>query len=130
AGGRWGGVGGAGPGACAAGGDQGRGTWTGTRWRAGAVAGPAGGQILALNGVSCTSASACAAVGSYFSMGEGPLTLAETWNGSAWRFQPSPNPATEGRNQLNTVSCTTPPPPPPPRPPSPPHLPPPPRLPP
>ena len=72
------------------------------------MAAPAGAQALALNGVSCTSASACAAVGSYFSMGNGPLTLAETWNGSAWRFQPSPNPATEGRNQLNTVSCTAP----------------------
>jgi hypothetical protein len=96
------------PHACVAVGDHGTAIWNGTSWRYAAVAAPAGAQVLALNGVSCSSASACAAVGSYFSPAGGPLTLAETWNGSAWRFQPSPNPATQGRNQLNTVSCTAP----------------------
>ena len=96
------------PRACVAVGDHGTAVWNGTTWRYAAVATPAGAEALALNGVSCASASACAAVGSYFSMGDGPLTLAETWNGTAWRFRPSPNPATQGRNQLNTVSCTAP----------------------
>jgi hypothetical protein len=96
------------PRACAAVGDHGTVIWNGTSWRYAAVATPAGAQALALNGVSCTSAGACAAVGSYFSPAGGPLTLAETWNGSVWRFRPSPNPATQGRNQLNTVSCTAP----------------------
>jgi len=94
------------PSACVAVGDHGTVVWNGTSWRYAAVAAPAGAEALALNGVSCTSASACAAVGSYFSTVGGPLTLAETWNGTAWRFRPSPNPATQGRNQLNTVSCT------------------------
>jgi hypothetical protein len=96
------------PRACVAVGDHGTVIWNGTRWRYAHVAAPAGAEALVLNGVSCTSASACAAVGSYFSPVGGPLTLAETWNGSTWRFQPSPNPATQGRNQLNTVSCTAP----------------------
>ena len=96
------------PRACVAVGDHGTVVWNGTSWRYVAVAAPAGSEALALNGVSCTSASACAAVGSYFSAVGGPLTLAETWNGTAWRFRPSPNPATQGRNQLNTVSCTAP----------------------
>ena len=69
---------------------------------------PSGGQALTLDGVSCTSGSFCTAVGSYFSMRGGPLTLAETWNGTAWRFQPTPNPVAQGRNQLNSVSCTSP----------------------
>ncbi|HET7244427.1 MAG TPA: hypothetical protein VFJ07_06275 [Streptosporangiaceae bacterium] len=96
------------PRACVAVGDHGTAVWNGTGWRYAAVAAPAGAQALTLNGVSCTSASACAAVGSYFSPAGGPLTLAETWNGSAWLFQPSPSPAAQGRNQLNTVSCTAP----------------------
>lgn len=94
------------PRACVAVGDHGTVVWNGTSWRYVAVAAPAGSAALVLNGVSCASASACAAVGSYFSMGDGPLTLAETWNGTAWRFRPSPNPVPQGRNQLNTVSCT------------------------
>jgi len=96
------------PRACVAVGDHGTAIWNGTIWRYAPVAAPAGAQVLALNGVSCVLASACAAVGSYFSPAGGPLTLAETWNGSAWRFRPSPNPASQGRNQLNTVSCTAP----------------------
>ena len=96
------------PRACVAVGDHGTAIWNGTIWRYAPVAAPAGAQVLALNGVSCVLASACAAVGSYFSPAGGPLTLAETWNGSAWRFRPSPNPAAQGRNQLNTVSCTAP----------------------
>jgi hypothetical protein len=96
------------PRACVAVGDHGTVIWNGTRWRYAAVAAPAGAQALALNGVSCISGTACAAVGSYFSPVGGPLTLAETWNGTAWRFRPSPNPAFQGRNQLNTVACTTP----------------------
>ena len=96
------------PTACVAAGDHGTAVWNGTSWRYAAMAAPAGAQAAALNGVSCTSASACIAVGSYFSTAGGPLTLAETWNGIAWRVQPSPNPVADGRNQLNTVSCSAP----------------------
>ncbi len=41
---------------------------------------PAGGSNSILNGVSCTSASACTAVGNY-SNGTATVTLAERWNG-------------------------------------------------
>jgi hypothetical protein len=94
------------PSACVAVGDHGTAVWNGTSWRYVAMAVPAGAQAPSLNGVSCTSAGACTAVGSYFSTAGGPLTLAETWNGTAWRVQASPNPVAQGRNQLNTVSCT------------------------
>jgi hypothetical protein len=96
------------PAACVAVGDRGTEIWNGTRWRFAAMAAPAGAEGPALNGVDCLSASFCAAVGSYFSTAGGPLTLAETWNGTAWRVQASPNPQAAGRNQLNTVSCTAP----------------------
>ena len=96
------------PGACVAVGDRGTEIWNGTSWRYVATAEPAGAQAPALNGVSCTAASSCTAVGQYFSTAGGPLTLAETWNGTAWQVRASPNPIARGRNQLNTVSCTSP----------------------
>jgi hypothetical protein len=56
----------------------------------------------ALNAVSCTSPSACTAVGSD-KAGDGSVALIERWNGSKWSLQNvSPQPATT----LNGVSCT------------------------
>ena len=50
--------------------------WNGTAWAMQSIPNPNGsGQ---LNGVSCTSASACTAVGYY----GGYVTLAERWNGT------------------------------------------------
>src|SRR5262249_51052316 len=82
--------------------------WNGTSWHFVPMATPTGGQVISLNGVSCTSASACTAVGSYFTRNAGPLNLAETWNGTAWRVPATPSPNAQGRNQLNSVSCTSP----------------------
>jgi hypothetical protein len=96
------------PRACVAVGSYGTEIWNGTSWRFVPMATPTGGQVISLDGVSCTSGSACTAVGSYFSQVAGPLNLAETWNGTAWRVQATPNPMTQGRNQLNSVSCTSP----------------------
>ena len=96
------------PRACVAAGSYGTEIWNGTTWRFVPMATPTGGQALTLDGVSCTTASSCTAVGSYFSPVGGPLTLAEAWNGTAWRVQATPNPMTQGRNQLNGVSCTSP----------------------
>jgi hypothetical protein len=95
------------PRACAAVGNYGTEIWNGTTWRFVPMAAPSGAQALTLDGVSCTSGSFCTAVGSYFSMAGGPLTMAETWNGTAWRFRATPNPVAQGRNQLNSVSCTS-----------------------
>ena len=68
---------------------------------------PPGVTQASLNGVSCTSSTACTAVG--FSLGSsGPiLTLAEVWNGASWATQTTPNPSgTLGAN-LNSVSCVS-----------------------
>ena len=42
-------------------------------------------------GVSCTSATACTAVGYDASVGT-TVTLAERWNGTSWKIQSTPNP--------------------------------------
>jgi hypothetical protein len=61
----------------------------------------------AFSGVSCTSASACTAVGSFGGRNGGQFkTLVESWDGTRWSVVPSPNegPAS-GSNELWGVSC-------------------------
>jgi hypothetical protein len=74
--------------------------WNGTRWTIQATPNPPRGGGF-LNGVSCTSASACTAVGD-----SNAGTLAERWNGTTWRIQPTPTPAGAQFAFLNTVACT------------------------
>jgi hypothetical protein len=74
--------------------------WNGTSWTIQATPNPVGATYSRLQGVSCSSASACTAVG-FSSAG----VLAETWNGSAWTLQTTPNPG--GSSELAAVSCTS-----------------------
>ena len=59
------------------------------------------------NGVSCPTATFCAAVGQYRDTGLGVLaTLVESWNGTAWTIVSSPtSPTTD--SGLNGVSCAS-----------------------
>jgi hypothetical protein len=59
-----------------------------------------------LDGVTCTSGSACVAVG-YREADGTDLTLIERWNGAAWSIQPSPNPPGPRGSFLSAVSCPT-----------------------
>ena len=79
--------------------------WDGSAWSVLPVPTPAGGG--ALDGVSCSAATACTAVGGHrFSpQGLSVLTLAERWNGTAWSIQPTPTPLGAGDAGLNGVSC-------------------------
>jgi hypothetical protein len=61
-----------------------------------------GGSIEA---VSCSSAAACTAVGSYLDSAGRGVPLAEAWNGTSWRKQPVPGPAGAPAPQLRGVSC-------------------------
>ena len=82
--------------------------WDGKNWSIQTTAG-ATGIGDALNHVSCSSDHACVATGFHFAPGDsGPqLTLAESWNGSAWSIVPSPSPSAT-RNNLQNVSCSSP----------------------
>jgi len=55
-----------------------------------------------LDGVSCSSATACTAVGSGVN-----APLAERWNGAGWSIQPTPKPAGTQPVSLFSVSCPT-----------------------
>jgi hypothetical protein len=59
--------------------------------------------------VSCTAPRACTATGGSF--GTAGPTLAERWDGTRWRIQPTPSPANSGTShrepELNAVSCAS-----------------------
>ena len=87
--------------------------WDGATWSLQRMPSPDGASGSWLNGVSCTSATACTAVGfGYYPPPPngslaGPLLyqpLVERWNGSSWSIQATP--ATPG--QLTGVSCGSP----------------------
>jgi hypothetical protein len=76
--------------------------WNGTSWQIQSTPNPAGGGFL--SGVSCSSASACTAVGN----SNGGKTLAERWDGTRWTIQATPNPASSAPFiTLSTVACTS-----------------------
>src|SRR5215469_2421320 len=79
--------------------------WNGTRWSIQPTPNPAGVQGVRLEGVACTSPSACTAVGGSFAN----ASLAERWNGTKWAIQASPNPAGPiGDQMLWSVACSRP----------------------
>lgn len=79
--------------------------WNGKEWTAQSALSP--GNPTILQGVSCTSTSACTAVGSYVEAGGATKTLAERWNGTAWSTQTTFNPAGASSSALEDVSCTS-----------------------
>jgi hypothetical protein len=81
--------------------------WNGTGWAIQATLNPSGAAGSFLYGVSCTSATACTAVGTYHSSSGTFLTLAERWNGTTWAIQASPNPNGATGSILNGVSCAS-----------------------
>jgi hypothetical protein len=82
-------------------------SWNGAEWQLRSIPLPEGGSGLVLEGVSCSSSTACTAVG-YYRNSEGFKTLAERWNGTEWKVQSTPNPTgTSGVVALDGVSCSS-----------------------
>ena len=77
--------------------------WNGSTWSILPVPAPAGGGELF--GVSCSTATACTAVGQLYSH---PGVLAERWNGSGWSIQRTPIPPATAGASLTAVSCPAP----------------------
>src|SRR5215475_10888739 len=61
-----------------------------------------------LNWVSCPAANSCMAVGTYTKASGAGVTLAERWDGTAWRIQPVPSPPGAAWSNLFGVSCVSP----------------------
>jgi hypothetical protein len=77
--------------------------WNGKSWRIQAIPTPKGSTGGNLSAVSCSSPSACTAVGFYDNAAGRVLAVAERWNGTAWRIQALPRPAKV--TQFTGVSC-------------------------
>jgi hypothetical protein len=81
--------------------------WDGTSWTIQSTPNPDGATRSGLSGVSCTSPSACTAVGGYTNQAGTGVTLAERWDGTSWTIQPTPNPTSVSAAGLNAVSCSS-----------------------
>ncbi|HEY2575846.1 MAG TPA: hypothetical protein VGI74_06015, partial [Streptosporangiaceae bacterium] len=82
-------------------------TWNGTKWTIRPTPNPATSDGAFLQGISCTSASACIAVGFWTHGAKGPFILAETWNGSTWKMLTVPTPAGATGTSLYAISCSS-----------------------
>ena len=82
---------------------------TGTTWTVQSTPNPPGTQGDFLSSVSCTSLSACTGTGIAcpFPVCNTHQTLAERWNGTRWRIQPTPTPVGAYRLDSNAVACPT-----------------------
>lgn len=80
--------------------------WNGSSWAIQSSPNPAGATFTALNGVSCTSTSACTAVG-VAEVGGVKQSVVERWNGVSWSIQSISAPSGAKWTQLRSVSCTS-----------------------
>lgn len=78
--------------------------WNGTSWTVQSTPNPTGSAASYLQDVSCSASNACTAVGSWVKEGTN-VTLAESWDGSSWEIQPTPNPANATYSLLSGLSC-------------------------
>jgi hypothetical protein len=83
--------------------------WDGTSWSNVSAPNVSGMRTNALLGISCSSGTSCIAVGHYAPeisvfMRE-QKTLIESWDGSAWTIQSSPNP--QRFNMLTGIACSS-----------------------
>lgn len=76
--------------------------WDGTGWAIQSAPRPANSSLTELSSVSCTSSTACMAVGD----ADG-AALVERWSGSRWSIQPSPDDQYAFSNALSGVSCAS-----------------------
>src|SRR5207247_2359972 len=75
--------------------------WNGTSWSVQPTPNPANPNHANLTSVSCTSPSACTAVGTAALV----VPIAERWNGTSWSLQRVPAPAGAQLGLLASVSC-------------------------
>jgi hypothetical protein len=81
--------------------------WDGSAWSVESMPSPGGLVDPTLNSVSCTSASACMAIGAS-SGRRRPQPIAARWDGSSWALERLPKRAGVSFVQLSQVSCASP----------------------
>lgn len=84
--------------------------WNGSTWTLQSLASPTGSKSSVLNGVSCSSTTACTAVGFYATtsgLTAPHIPLAERWNGTKWSVQKIPMPSGSPNSDLSGVECSS-----------------------
>jgi hypothetical protein len=82
--------------------------WNGKEWSIQSTPNPSGAKESHLGGgVSCTSSTACTAVGQYVNSSGVKVPLAERWNGKEWSLQTPAAPSGATESQLLQVACTS-----------------------
>jgi hypothetical protein len=83
-------------------------TAAGSTWKVEPTPNLAGAEINEFSAVSCSSATACTAVGSRAASLSSPgFTLAERWNGMSWRIQHTILPNGAASTTFTGVSCAS-----------------------
>jgi hypothetical protein len=81
-------------------------TWNGTSWTTQTTPNPIGALNASAEAVSCTSSTACIAVGGY-QAANGPLPFAMHWDGTSWSIKSVKLPAETNFGWLEGVDCTS-----------------------
>jgi hypothetical protein len=80
--------------------------WNGSTWTIRQTPTPPGASHTVFSSISCASASACKAVGSATdSTTNVTAVLVESWNGSGWSIDATPNPGHATNSALSAISC-------------------------
>lgn len=83
--------------------------WNGSHWTVIPTPSPGDNEYgSGLDGVSCTAATACTAVGSFFFAEVADTLFALRWHGTSWTVQRQPEPGTQKNAEENGVACTGP----------------------
>ena len=82
-------------------------SWNGTEWKTQSALNPEGAMGSQLGGISCSSTTSCIAVGYYKNSSDDIMTLAESWNGTEWKIQSTPNPGASTESRLSGLSCSS-----------------------
>ena len=81
--------------------------WNGSSWSLQQFATPPSALAALGDSVSCTTATACTAVGEAVDPSGNDSPLAESWNGKIWSAQSTPSPAGASGAELPGVSCVS-----------------------
>jgi hypothetical protein len=81
--------------------------WSGRTWTIVPTPDPRNSTGATLFAVTCTSSTACVAVGGYPTVDANSAAFSEIWDGSSWTIKPTPEPRGSSGTQLSGVVCAS-----------------------
>jgi hypothetical protein len=81
--------------------------WNGSKWSVQKFPNIPASEASTFFGVSCSSSTACNAVGDYIGSSGGEVSVVQVWNGTSWSIETTPNPSGAVESALASVSCAS-----------------------